>query len=171
MTAVKQTQVHVMTSFKNLVAMAATALFVVSCAPTPPVAGPVIAAPGPDLAKIRAQNNAANSAAEKAKKRAAARKKKADQRKRELAQRAKKRRQELKAKDTVFVEPAYREPIVKKPVVKKPKYPTAKAISGKKGFVFNPYTYEQVDVRGIPSGSTVIDPNDPNKEKHKFKVP
>ena len=43
-------------------------------------------------------------------------------------------------------------------------------IPGKEGFVFNPYTNNPVDVRGIPSGTLVRDPQDPNKD-HKFRVP
>lgn len=51
----------------------------------------------------------------------------------------------------------------------KPKYPTATAIPGKAGHVFNPYTNDPVDVRGIPSGSKVTDPND--SESRVFRVP
>lgn len=51
----------------------------------------------------------------------------------------------------------------------KPKYPKATAIPGKAGHVFNPYTNDPVDVRGIPSGSLVTDPND--AESRKFRVP
>ncbi|MGE9268917.1 MAG: hypothetical protein ACQKBY_12545 [Verrucomicrobiales bacterium] len=51
----------------------------------------------------------------------------------------------------------------------KPKYDTALAIPGREGFVFNPHTNEPVDVRGIPSGSLVTDPND--AEGRKFRVP
>ena len=50
-------------------------------------------------------------------------------------------------------------------------YRTARAIPGKPGYVFNPWTLEPVDVRGIPSGSLVQDPNDPNKANHRFRVP
>ena len=52
----------------------------------------------------------------------------------------------------------------------KPNYPYALAIPGKDGFVFNPYTNNPVDVRGIPSGTLVRDPQDPNAD-HKFRVP
>lgn len=51
----------------------------------------------------------------------------------------------------------------------KPKYPTSTSIPGKDGHVFNPYTNNPVDVRGIPSGSLVTDPND--GEGRKFRVP
>mgnify|MGYP001827734096 CR=1 FL=1 len=52
----------------------------------------------------------------------------------------------------------------------KPNYPYALPIPGKDGFVFNPYTNNPVDVRGIPSGTLVRDPQDPNAD-HKFRVP
>lgn len=49
-------------------------------------------------------------------------------------------------------------------------YRRAILIPGKEGFVFNPFTNNPVDVRGIPSGTLVRDPQDPNTE-HKFRVP
>jgi hypothetical protein len=52
----------------------------------------------------------------------------------------------------------------------KPNYPYALPIPGKDGFVFNPYTNNPVDVRGIPSGTLVRDPQDSNGD-HKFRVP
>lgn len=52
----------------------------------------------------------------------------------------------------------------------KPKYPTASAVPGKAGFVFNPYTHNIVDVKGIGSGKLVRDPED-NDPTHKFRVP
>lgn len=52
----------------------------------------------------------------------------------------------------------------------KPKYPTAAAVPGKPGFVFNPYTHNIVDVKGIASGKLVRDPED-NDPTHKFRVP
>jgi len=57
------------------------------------------------------------------------------------------------------------------PVVeKKPsKYPTA--VPTRKGFVENPYTGNEVDVRGIPGGRLVVDPEDPNQLTNKFRVP
>lgn len=54
---------------------------------------------------------------------------------------------------------------------RKKTYQTARKIPGKSGYVFNPWTMEPVDVRGIPSGSLVQDPNDPNKSIHRFRVP
>ncbi len=62
----------------------------------------------------------------------------------------------------------------KDPVVVKPAIPKvvkfAAPVPGKDGFVFNPYTHNQVDVRGIPSGTKVRDPHD-NNPAHIFKVP
>lgn len=49
-------------------------------------------------------------------------------------------------------------------------YQYADKVPGKEGFVFNPYTKNQVDVRGIPSGTLVRDPHDSNPA-HKFRVP
>ena len=63
--------------------------------------------------------------------------------------------------------------IVKKkdpaPVRKKSKYPIAKL--SREGFVINPYTGKEVDVRGIPGGRLVVDPDDPNRATNKFRVP
>ncbi|MFT5905273.1 MAG: hypothetical protein ACI9E1_000868 [Cryomorphaceae bacterium] len=56
-------------------------------------------------------------------------------------------------------------PVVKPGVVK-----FAAPVKGKLGFVYNPYTSNQVDVRGIPSGTKVRDPHDSNPA-HIFKVP
>jgi len=49
-------------------------------------------------------------------------------------------------------------------------YRYATKVEGKEGFVHNPYTQNQVDVRGIPSGTLVRDPHDSNPA-HKFRVP
>lgn len=49
-------------------------------------------------------------------------------------------------------------------------YQYASKVPGKAGYVFNPFTQNQVDVRGIPSGTLVRDPNDSNPS-HKFRVP
>ena len=49
-------------------------------------------------------------------------------------------------------------------------YRVAVPIPGKEGFVFNPFTNDPVDVRAIPSGTLVRDPNDPDPD-HKFRVP
>ena len=49
-------------------------------------------------------------------------------------------------------------------------YRVAVPSPGKEGFVFNPFTNDPVDVRAIPSGTLVRDPNDPDPD-HKFRVP
>ncbi|MBT8036883.1 MAG: hypothetical protein KJO21_05000 [Verrucomicrobiae bacterium] len=56
------------------------------------------------------------------------------------------------------------------PTPNKPQYPTAAAVPGKAGFVFNPYTHNIVDVRGIASGKLCRDPED-SDSTHKFRVP
>lgn len=57
------------------------------------------------------------------------------------------------------------------PVPSKPGHPRAIPIPGKEGYVFNPFTNNPVDVRGIPSGTLVQDPQDPDRSKHSFRVP
>ena len=49
-------------------------------------------------------------------------------------------------------------------------FPQGIKIPGKDGFVFNPYNNNPVDVRGIPPGTLVRDPQDPDPD-HKFRVP
>lgn len=49
-------------------------------------------------------------------------------------------------------------------------YFEALPVPGKKNFVFNPYTENLVDVRGIPSGTLVRDPED-SDPKHVFRIP
>lgn len=54
-----------------------------------------------------------------------------------------------------------------------PSVPTVKyaaPVPNKPGFCYNPWTHNQVDVRGIPSGTKVRDPHDSNPA-HIFKVP
>jgi len=52
----------------------------------------------------------------------------------------------------------------------KKNYPTAAPVPGKDGFVFNPYTHNIVDVKGIASGKLCRDPEDADSG-HKFRVP
>lgn len=59
-------------------------------------------------------------------------------------------------------------PPVPQPDVEPKSYPYATPVPGKQGFVFNPYTNVKVDVRGLPSGTIVTDPRNPNQ---KFYVP
>jgi len=56
------------------------------------------------------------------------------------------------------------------PVTGKKNYPTAAPVPGKEGFVFNPYTHNIVDVKGIASGKLCRDPEDTD-QTHKFRVP
>ena len=49
-------------------------------------------------------------------------------------------------------------------------YPTAAPVRGRPGFAFNPFTKKAVDLRGIPGGTLVRDPNDGNPD-HKFYTP
>ena len=56
------------------------------------------------------------------------------------------------------------------PVPGKKNYPTAAPVPGKEGFVFNPYTHNIVDVKGIASGKLCRDPEDED-QAHKFRVP
>lgn len=67
------------------------------------------------------------------------------------------------------IEPSITPPVVP-PVVPSATYQYASKIPGKPGYVFNPFTQNQVDVRGIPSGTLVRDPND-SDPTHKFRVP
>jgi hypothetical protein len=62
------------------------------------------------------------------------------------------------------------QPIPREPIKRVSKYRTARAIVTKPGYVFNPWTNKAVDVRGIPSGTLIRDPNDGDPE-HKFRVP
>ena len=62
------------------------------------------------------------------------------------------------------------QPIPRDPVKRPSKYRTARAIVTKPGYVFNPWTNKAVDVRGIPSGTLIRDPNDGDPD-HKFRVP
>ncbi len=156
-----------MISFKNSFTLIASAFVAVSCSPMPPEAGLVVQE-APDTQKIIEQQKADQAAAARAKARQAAAAKKAAAKKSALAKKAEERKKQIASKKTVFEDPG-RPPEPPKPV--KPKYPTAKSIPGKPGFVFNPYTYEPVDVRGIPGQSLVFDPNDPDKSAHKFRVP
>lgn len=55
------------------------------------------------------------------------------------------------------------------PVKPKSKYPTA--VNTRDGFVTNPFTGQEVDVRGVPAGSIVYDPDDPNWKTNRFRVP
>lgn len=57
------------------------------------------------------------------------------------------------------------------PTSSKKNYPTAAAVPGRPGFVYNPYTHTMVNVTGIRSGQLCADPEDPDAATHKFRVP
>jgi hypothetical protein len=54
---------------------------------------------------------------------------------------------------------------------KKPEYPYATKVPGKDGFVLSPYNNKVIDVRDIPTGTLVQDPNFPASEKKYFRIP
>ena len=81
---------------------------------------------------------------------------------------ARKRREALKREKNERIEPI--KPQGRDPIKPPSKYRTAMVIPGKPGFVFNPWTNKSVDVRGIPSGTLIRDPND-GDPTHKFRVP
>jgi len=49
--------------------------------------------------------------------------------------------------------------------------PTASPVPGRPGFVFSPFNNKIIDVKGIPSGTVVADPQFPKEAKKHFKVP
>ncbi len=61
-------------------------------------------------------------------------------------------------------------PTPPQPTQGRKQYLTAAPVPGKEGFVFNPYTHNIVDVKGIPPGKLCRDPEDPD-QSHKFRVP
>lgn len=81
------------------------------------------------------------------------------------------RRQAERREQEARPEPPKRETVKKPDTGNKPGYPRAIPIPGKDGYVFNPYTNNPVDVRGIPSGTLVKDPQDPEGSKNFFRVP
>ena len=49
--------------------------------------------------------------------------------------------------------------------------PTAVAVKGSPGFIMSPYNDKIIDVRDIPPGTLVADPNYPPEERKYFRVP
>lgn len=47
--------------------------------------------------------------------------------------------------------------------------PYAVPVPGRYGYVFNPFTGKMVDVRGVPEGMVVTDPNGPSPD-HRFRI-
>ncbi len=170
-----------MFSLKPFVGLIFTGLFFTSCSPSVPLGGVKRGAAKPvpvkkTVATKPAQNSSAAAKREAARiqanKEAAARRARL-KKKREAEARAKKSNSSSSSSVSSSKPQAKPTPppTPKKPVVKpKSKFRTATSIPGKPGFVFNPWTNKAVDVRGIPGGSVVRDPNDGNPD-HKFRVP
>lgn len=133
-----------------------TALMYTSCAPLTPY-GP---APSRSLEPVLTPDQQAAKAAEQ--------KRLEDEARAEARRKA----QEREASEEVGFSPGGGIHGGPDPDIEPPKsdYRWAIPIPGKEGFVFNPFTNNPVDVRGIPSGTLVRDPQDPNKA-HKFRVP
>ena len=128
---------------KNLILSAALVALVGACAPYPPYPGP----PRPPGPPIPAEGEQALTDEEQ----------RQLEENRDRLERERLERERLAGNGAVI--PAT-----------KPKYPTASAVPGKPGFVFNPYTHNIVDVKGIASGKLVRDPED-SDPSHKFRVP
>ena len=70
--------------------------------------------------------------------------------------------------------PRPRPPEVKKeapPVEPNPAVPIAVTLAGKPGYVTSPHSGKIIDVRDIPPGTLVQDPEFPQEEKKYFRVP
>jgi hypothetical protein len=157
-----------MISIKQTSGLLAAGLLFASCAPFPPGNGrqaPI----DPNRVPVAPRVEDANARAEADRKAAAERKRLRDQKRRTDAANAAKARDMDNDPPTVKPDkPA--PPKIDKPTPPKTTYRTAKEIVGKPGYVYNPWTNKAVDIRGIPSGELVVDPQDPNPN-HKFRVP
>lgn len=166
----KPTDMKDMISFRQLLALVFWGAFLVSCAPYPPE-GPGTA-PIPYAEKIENPEIEINSNSEIEKQKAANRMRLEANKKRAAKQRQQgaepwKTEQNVGEANTDTTEVVKKDP---PPLEKKKsKYPTAKP--SRAGFVINPYTGKEVDVRGVPGGSLVFDPDDPNKGTNRFRVP
>ena len=161
-----------MISLKNLAGLLLSGALLVSCTPAYPPghnpnmpAGNLVLGPNQPYEKTIAQLEMELA------ERKAEEKRRIEARERSIEEGA----QDLVAQDTPSViNPATtsdQTPLGETNTNRKKTYQTARKIPGKSGYVFNPWTMEPVDVRGIPSGSLVQDPNDPNKSIHRFRVP
>ncbi len=161
-----------MISLKNLAGLLLSGALLVSCTPAYPPghnpnmpAGNLVLGPNQPYEKTIAQLEIELA------ERKAEEKRRIEARERSIEEAA----QDLVAQDTPpVINPATtsdQTPSVETNTNRKKTYQTARKIPGKSGYVFNPWTMEPVDVRGIPSGSLVQDPNDPNKSIHRFRVP
>lgn len=148
-----------MFSLKRLAGLLLGGFLAVSCAPLPPIE-PV---PGPGPVTVDAQPVGVPKTPEQA---AEEERKKLERLK--ANEEARKRREALEAEKNERIEPV--ESGSREPVKPQSKYRTAMPIPGKPGFVYNPWTNRSVDVRGIPSGTLIRDPND-GDPTHKFRVP
>ncbi len=68
-------------------------------------------------------------------------------------------------------DPAKAEDAVEAPPVTPSVVPVAEPAEGKPGYIVSPYSGKIVDVRGIPAGTLVQDPDFPSAEKKYFRVP
>ena len=161
-----------MISLKNLAGLLLSGALLVSCTPAYPPghnpnmpAGNLVLGPNQPYEKTIAQLEIELA------ERKAEEKRRIEARERSIEEAA----QDLAAQDTPqVINPATtsdQTPLGETNTNRKKTYQTARKIPGKSGYVFNPWTMEPVDVRGIPSGSLVQDPNDPNKSIHRFRVP
>jgi hypothetical protein len=148
-----------MFSLKRLSGLLLGSFLVVSCTPLPPFEP----APGPGPVTAEAQPVSLPKTPEQIKE---------EERKRQerikANEEARKRREALEAEKNERIKPI--ESGTREPVKPPSKYRTAMPIPGKPGFVYNPWTNRSVDVRGIPSGTLIRDPND-GDPTHKFRVP
>ncbi|MEJ6578208.1 MAG: hypothetical protein QNL33_11145 [Akkermansiaceae bacterium] len=155
-----------MISIKQMSGLAAVSLLFASCAPFPPGNGgqqpPIDPKRVPVAPKVLTPAEEANANA------AAERKRIRDQKRRDAAAAAKTKVNDPTLPNVVDGDTTVPKP--PSPTTNKPKYRTAVKIPGKSGFVYNPWTNKAVDVRGIPSGELVRDPQDSNPD-HKFRVP
>jgi len=154
-----------MISLKRISGLAAVSLLFVSCAPFPPGNGGPQAPIDPNKVPVAPQVLTPQEAAEA--KAAADRKRVRDQKRRDAAAAAKAKGSDPEP-PKIGGNPTIPKPPT--PTTTKPKYRTAVKIPGKPGYVYNPWTNKAVDVRGIPSGELVRDPQDSNPD-HKFRVP
>lgn len=159
---------HTMTFSKKILLPVAVAALVNACAPYPPIFQKK-APPAPSTQAATKQatiTDAEQAAVAKAKAKAAAAAKAAAKSKTSTSSSSSSSSSTSKPKMTTSSTPTSS---IIKPVVK-PSYPTATAVPGKPGFVFNPYTHNTVNVQGVASGRLVRDPEDADTS-HKFRVP
>jgi hypothetical protein len=154
-------------SLRNFLAMLLTGVFLVNCSPYPPNRPPMDPAliPAAEAVNPRGQmQTELERQAEENRKRLAAEEKSDPLR--ELLPKSPFEDESASQEAIEDAEVSGQSPVVEK---KPSKYPTA--VPTRKGFVKNPYTGNEVDVRGIPGGRLVVDPEDPNQLTNKFRVP